>query len=129
MTRSWKLRSGRMRRGGFVRRCSSWCPELSRAAVVPDRAARQPACVRRTRAPAASTGRAPAPARRPRGPGPQAGAGARRTVARTRRRSWLVDESVAEGEENGLELRVDAELVEDACDVVALGADADPEPV
>ena len=43
--------------------------------------------------------------------------------------SWLVDESVAEGDENGLELRVDAELVEDACDVVALGADADPEPV
>src|SRR3954449_2572675 len=43
--------------------------------------------------------------------------------------SRRVDESVAEGEENGLELRVDAELVEDACDVVALGADGDAEPV
>src|SRR5678815_1698697 len=43
--------------------------------------------------------------------------------------SRLIDESIAEGEENGLELRVDAELVEDARDVVAFGADADPEPV
>src|SRR3954447_25842631 len=84
---------------------------------------------RRTRAPARSTGARHAPRCGHAGPNPelvrppaeQSGAGAWP--------SWLVDESVAEGKENGLELRVDAELVEDACDVVALGADADPEPV
>src|SRR5690348_7105622 len=43
--------------------------------------------------------------------------------------SWCIDEPIAEGEEHGLELRMDAELVEDACDMVALGTGADPEPL